>query len=410
MANIFVNTDDLSGKLLDRAIEELETANEKMSYNYSADAYLEVAIERAKYNSPTGIQRTFTAKHAECAGTLAGRIENVLRKLSDLKSILQKCPDELCEIDERQKGEISNLWWRSSYYLKEPGNFFATLFGIGCIGSEVDIVLLTDEDRDRIASEHPFAKYVLTKEQIDDIKKNSYSETELNEKLQQAVVDNGKVPVRPYDKGVSQGSIRYCSQVPDYRVPGMYKKNGWSNTDKDSSGWMCNRACESMALSYIGIDQSPSSMHDSDSLRKLEFALGIHNGHQSTLIDVAGNEAVVQANGKTGFDRGYLDSLVRNFEQDNGIGASSPVMIRYTNGESGSDERAHWILLLKNNGDGSYQAIGPWSEAEGSGEMREFIIDIGENGRVSGSGFSHSGENCYIHRMCQYTRPDIIES
>ena len=398
MKNIYVDTGELSGNLLNRTIEKLEVAQKKMGYNYSADAFLEVAISMAKYNSPTGRQSLFNAHFAELTGSLYGDIEDALKKLSDLKNILQKQPEELCEIDERQKGEISNFWWRASYYLDEPSVFFATIFGFGAVDPNCNIVILTEEEKDEIIEKHQLAKYVLTQEQLDDIKKSSNSASELNEKLNVAVQENYSVPVRPYSEGVAQGTIRYCNQNPRY-----YSENGWREGDKTSCGWMCNRGCESMALSYIGIDQPPSSMHDSESLRKLEFALGIHDGYQSPLTAVDGSEAKVQANGKYGFNRNYLDGLVNRFDADNGAGIFSPVLIRYTN-----DDDAHWILLIGNNENGSYQAIGPWSSPGGTNEMKEFTVNISDNGTVSGSGFSHSNKNCKVQYMCQYTRADMI--
>lgn len=398
MKNIYVDTGDLSGNLLDRVIDKMENAKGKMGYNYSADAYLEVAISMAKYESPTGRNSLFNADLSETAGSLYGRIADVLRKLSDLKLILQNCPDKLCEVDEKQKGEISSFWERTSYYLDEPSIFFATVFGLGNVEPNCNIVILTEEDKKDIIEKHRLAKYVLTQEQLDDIKNSSNSTNELSEKLDRAVQENYSVPIRPYSDGVVQGTIRYCNQNPAF-----YSENGWREGDKTSCGWMCNRGCESMALSYIGIDQSPSSMHDSDSLRKLEFALGIHDGYQAALTAADGREAIVQANGRYGFNRNYLDGLVNRFEADNGLGIVSPVLIRYTNGGDG-----HWILLIGNNEDGSYQAIGPWSSPGGMNEMKEFTVYISDDGTVKGSGFAHSNKNCKVQYMCQYTRADMI--
>jgi hypothetical protein len=62
----------------------MEVAKKKMGYDYSADAFLEVAISMAKYNSPTGRQSLFNSHFAEMAGSLYGDIEDVLKKLSDL--------------------------------------------------------------------------------------------------------------------------------------------------------------------------------------------------------------------------------------------------------------------------------------------------------------------------------------
>lgn len=187
MKNIYVDTGELSGNLLNRTIEKMEVAKKKMGYNYSADAFLEVAISMAKYNSPSGRQSLFNAHFAELAGGLYGDIEDVLKKLSDLKNILQKQPEKLCEIDERQKGEISNFWWRASYYLDEPSTFFATVFGLGGVDPNCNIELLTDEQKLEYIKTHygdnPFMS-------VEDMKKacaNSYTETEIREILDAAI-------------------------------------------------------------------------------------------------------------------------------------------------------------------------------------------------------------------------------
>jgi len=117
LQNIYVDTGEVSGRLLDKTIEKLEVAQKKMGYNYSADAYLEVAISMAKYESPAGRQSLFNAGFAETAGGLYGNIEEVLGKLKELRSILDSGPDALVDVDKAQKNEITNWWTRSSYWL-----------------------------------------------------------------------------------------------------------------------------------------------------------------------------------------------------------------------------------------------------------------------------------------------------
>ena len=185
MKNIYVDTGELSGTLLNRTIEKMEVAKKKMGYNYSADAYLEVAISMAKYDSPAGRQQLFNINIAETAGILCGKIEDVLKKLFDFKTILLNCPDELCEVDEKQKGEISNFCQRTSYYLSDPVNFFATVFGFGNLGSEFILPEFTDTNRKEILGRYCWDGVLVTEEELNRIAAECNSESELVDRINQ---------------------------------------------------------------------------------------------------------------------------------------------------------------------------------------------------------------------------------
>ena len=239
MKNIYVDTGELSEKLLNRTIEKMEVAKKKMGYNYSADAFLEVAISMAKYNSPSGRQSLFNAHFAEMAGSLYGDIEDVLKKLSDLKTILQKQPEELCEIDERQKGEISNFWWRTSYYLDEPSAFFATIFGLGGVDPNCTIELLTDEQKQDYIKTHYEGKPFISKEQMEQIASNCHTETELREAI---------------DAAISEKYNSYRQTVDDIntQLPVGQKQ--------DDAGWKCTWASIATILNrkQVTNDANPS--------------------------------------------------------------------------------------------------------------------------------------------------------
>lgn len=203
--------------------------------------------------------------------------------------------------------------------------------------------------------------------------------------------------VHDYSDGVSRGSIRYVNQVAEYNA-----SNGWREEHRGGmSNGQCNWACESMAFSYLGVDQPPSTMHDTATLRNFELALGANDGYSATFDAVDGSANItVHSNGwGTSFDRGYLDTLVDNFAQDGGRGAQSPVMLHYSDGTN-----MHWILLTGKNADGTYRAIGPWSNPGGTNERAGFDVTISDSGVVSGSGFSGCNGGRRVDCIGQYTR------
>ncbi len=209
-----------------------------------------------------------------------------------------------------------------------------------------------------------------------------------------------EIEIVDYSAGVTKGKIRYCNQKPLYAT-----ENGWRASDIPRCSGMCNRACESMAFSYIGIDQSPSSMHDNDTIIMFELAKkGVNAGYTANLKDVYGNDVKVQLNGgyyKNSFNRAELDNLVAQFENDNGEGLVSPVLLHYDKIVN-EVYYSHWILLLSKNDDGSYKAIGPWSENGLDGERIKFNVWISDSGVVSGSDFSGSGESRTVSHVGQY--------
>lgn len=218
--------------------------------------------------------------------------------------------------------------------------------------------------------------------------------------------------IHDYSEGVTRGEIRYVNQRPETVLnedidPSTGLRQGWREIDlKPNSGsyldHQCNWACESMAFSYLGIDQPPSTMHDTEILRKFEFALpGVNDGYAATFEAVDGSATVeVHTSGwGESFNRNYLDSLVANFEQDGGRGVNSPVMMHYSHGNN-----MHWILITGKNADGTYHAIGPWSNPDGLNERVGFDVTISDNGAVSGSGFNGCDGSRHVDCIGQYTR------
>ncbi len=226
MKNIYVDTGDLSGNLLDHTIDKLEAAKEKIGYNYSADAYLEVAISMAKYNSPTGRQSLFNATFAEETGQLYGRIENALRKLQEYRVILDSAPDAIVDIDQKQKNEITNWWERTTYHI-------SSLFeDKNRTGGETTVTPQRESKKDiekTINSEYEtnsiYSYWGITQEDINEINSSSGSVEEarkkllqlLKQKLDQAVNKRQTIDVSNY----------HTKTYYDYYGPDGVYHSGW---------------------------------------------------------------------------------------------------------------------------------------------------------------------------------------
>lgn len=239
MQNVYVDTGEVSGRLLDKTIEKMEVAQKKMGYNYSADAYLEVAISMAKYESPAGRQSLFNAGFAETAGGLYGNIEEVLKKLKRLRSILDSGPDALVDVDKAQKNDASNFWWRASYYLSEPSTFFATIFGLGGVDPNCTIELLTDEQKMEYIKTHYGDNPFVSNEQMEQIAAHCHTETELCEAI---------------DEAINEGYNSYRQKIDNInsQVP--------VGQEQDAAGWKCTWASIATVLNRKQVinDASPS--------------------------------------------------------------------------------------------------------------------------------------------------------
>ena len=71
-----------------------------------------------------------------------------------------------------------------------------------------------------------------------------------------------------YKDGVSPGTVRYVSQLKDV------EENGWGKYSW-KAGMECTTACISMALSYLGIDESPEALLDFSSTTIFQSCYGL---------------------------------------------------------------------------------------------------------------------------------------
>ena len=147
--DIYVNAGEISGKLLKKPKVSLEKAEKSLGYNYSMDAYLEVAISVAKYVSPNGRQRLFDTSVAESIGTIHADLCKALQRLETYETLLNSGPDALAEIDAAYKNKMTN--WRDrmtcsvgGYYTawaSRTKGFYEGLFCRGGNGTGEDTVV-----------------------------------------------------------------------------------------------------------------------------------------------------------------------------------------------------------------------------------------------------------------------------
>ena len=393
---IYLKTGQFSNRSFNAAQKELKKA---------ADA-LNILDDHGAMSNTTytcdGISRPiFSVDVINEASSIANLVNSLHEKLEAYSSLLQSGPDALQDADSSFKGEYTNAWQRGWYSISSGVSSVYTNT-VGFWGS----LFRKDGKKTGEITETKSNNKV-----IQDIAETASEAT-------QSVVDESPryVPfteesVHDYSGGVTRGTIRYVNQHPltvmnESPDPDTGLKQGWREEDlkKGSGSYLdhqCNWACESMAFSYLGIDQPPSSMHDNSTIKQFELALGVNDGDSATFDAVDGSATVeVHSNGwGAPFDRGYLDSLVANFEQDGGQGVHSPVMLHYSDGNN-----MHWILITGKNADGTYRAIGPWSNPDGINERNEFNLTIGDNGVVWGSGFNGGDGSRRVDCIGQYTR------
>lgn len=339
---IYIKTGDLSSELLRKVIHKAENA-----YKKAKSAGEEACYWNHRWSWGGKDYWLFSANAKGLISDAESELRNARAMIEKLAAILDSGPDDMQEIDRKYKSDLKD--WRKS------GNHGDLLWIVGG-GATAGAVSISFE-------------------------KQAHREVSIND----------------YSAGVSRGNIRYVNQYHVYN-----ESNGWREEHRDGrSDRQCNWACESMAFSYLGIDQPPSSMHDSETLIKFELAKGANDGYSASFEAVDGTATVeVHSNGwGASFDREYLDSLVQNYVNDGGRGCQSPVMMHYSDGSN-----MHWILIIGNNNDGTYRAIGPWSDPNGLNEQLEFNVAISDSGVVSGTGFSSCDKGGRVDCIGQYTR------
>ena len=249
-------------------------------------------------------------------------------KLHSLANLLSSGPERLIEAEKNLHYRYYDKSNSFLYSFTRPVEVILNLLGInGAFVNANPISKSQNSTSAKVVEEHR-------------IERHSFSITE---------------SVHPYSDGVTKGEIRYVDQAPNYA-----SSNGWGKYGAGSGG-ECNTACQSMALSYLGIDMSPEQLLDT--------------GRSMECGDTTSEPAVAAA----GVDAEDVDRKLDAFISDNGQGNVSPVLIRY-GVHTGNWWPGHWVMLVGKNADGSYQALGPWGEGS---TLREFDNVRIENGMIT---------------------------
>ena len=187
-------------------------------------------------------------------------------------------------------------------------------------------------------------------------------------------------------EGVEKGSLRYVYQNGAHAEK---EENGWGRYTSISGG-QCNSACESMALSYLGIDRSPGSLvPEGTDLGGLEVASYGTSQKRWTAPD----GRTILIDNHSSFDKGGFDKAVNAFIADGNQGKTAPPMIRYTYpGGSGG----HWLVVVGKNADGSFNVVGPGLRSE-----KFTTVTISNDGTISGNGICQGGGK--LGRYAQYS-------
>lgn len=340
---IYINLGNISNRSLDNAKNELEKA---LGYLRSLDS-----MDSQQYEDADGeMQLLFDGELASNAHASAIKIERILSRLEEYNRLLTSGPEALADIDANSK--IPNSILRDIIHRS------ADIIGV-------------------VTPIEPKVKKI--------------------------------VEIRDYKDGVERGTIRYCNQ--NSNALSEKDRNGWSTNDLknfnglDGSDGKCNRAVESMGLSYIGIDVAPSDMQNvkgDDGYYNLDFATSTLS-QSSNLTDAESKTCTVTAS----YNETTFEEMVKTFDDDDTYSVS-PVMFHYKKDSGGE----HWLMIIGTNKDEdgnitSYNAIGPWTSKYESGKHREkdpFVVEI-KDGKITcdDKDWFKSGT---IDKIAQYTRTD----
>ncbi len=365
---IFLQDDEISTKNIKKAVSLLETVTRSSDSLFAATSLYDIA-STMQHNVRNSYGVRFLSNAAEEAESIACELEAVAANLASLQKRLTDCPEALQEADKTFKGwnDKSGEHWLSRTFSTLFGTtigwYLCDLFGIPRNAPVETVVSSGDE----------------THEQTVPSKENSQNK-------------DTKIIISDYAAGddAVKGTIRWVHQGEDKAV-----EYGWGDREEREKkgidiGVQCNSACESMALSYIGIDRSAISMVPIvDDLGGLEVA---SYGTKVRFWEAPDGSTIQIDNYANCCDMADIDARIAAFQADGNAGNTAPVMVRYANGANG-----HWILITGKNTDGTYNIIGPQY-----GE-KTLTVSIDQYGNISGvDGLSHNGG--HIVRYAQYSR------
>lgn len=360
--------------------------NAQTSLQKAYDKLLSVELERINvtaygYNGPY-VFYVFSKFNSEYLGYVH-QLKVYLDRCAALADYMSTSPAELDEADELYSRQ-RNRWW--SNRCDSVADFFT-----GTKLKEETKYFLTDTDIDEIKESYNWEATFATEGQIQAVVDASISKDELKEGFD-ALFAETKKQIINYNDGVIKGTIRWVDQDA-WRGSEYQKANGWANENTGeielSTGIQCNSACASMALSFVGINRPPATIYNGGEYEKnmdpSSWGTTIQSWTTST-----GETVQMEAHLKD-FSMRDIDGKITAFSENVKEAKISPVIIRYTNGPNG-----HWLVITKNNGDGTYQVVGPAGERE-----RNTTVTIDSSGNISGNSIAHGGGR--IERYAQYS-------
>lgn len=369
---IYLKTGQFSSSSFKKTKSDLKQAADALN---SLDYY--GALWNATYTCNGVSQRIFSAAYIEEANALAALVDKLRDKLNNYSKLLQSGPEELQDTDEGFKGTYSSGWDRfwhsvgsgiSSAYSSTVG-FYVSLFKKGGQKTGGKTVIEAD-DKETVTDDKPIEK-------------------------KQSIIDQDSVDNYTNESGskndVQRGRIRWVNQISNYEKNGWYSDNGKLDCYPPIQ---CNSACASMALSYMGIDRSPASLVGPDDMDPAS------SGTCYKTWTTESGETIQLENHALQCNMEDIKKKTEAFSNDGGKGEVSPVLIRYSypgENASSADSNGHWLIIVGDNGDGTYQVIGPATESE-----RITTVKIDDNGNISGDGISNRGG--VIQRYAQYSR------
>lgn len=427
MADIILAGDSFSLKKLRNAAEQLEDAQNLMQKAYDAVYSTGFWAEANPFALLDGDKNmnVFDGTIDEL-NAFQQRVRQKEETLRTLAQRMEAAVQEIAEADQSFRGKLSgenstkrawNGFWDS---IATAGKIASTpaipiLAAIGRLFHSESTVVgetpieaptqkkirFTDDEIETIYGEFDWRGISVTDEEKTAIVQRASDKWELHllfEKLYNEKLDAmppTEIHLTTYTSGAAAeaGCIRYVSQSNDYRA------NGWGDygsvPGKASPNGECCTACQSMALSYLGIDASPEKILDTG--KHMEMTWG-ESGYNGEFVRGSDNQATIYAN------RWNYDDFVQcvdKFENDKNRGITSPVIIRYDGG--------HFIMIVGRGAEeGTYRAIGPWGGQSGTWERDNLVVRIDSSGKISnvGTNCSHMqhGETWTVEHLQQYTK------
>lgn len=406
MSDIYLAMADIDSSQLEKASRKLKDAAEVLQKTYNAMRSYDSNLFEL-YDYWTGY--VFSENSSSTVYKQMNSLYSLADSLDAAGALCKNGPDAMAEIDADCRKTLTG-WWGSgnagrTYYGSgtmsgrrgAQSRFFASRSGV--TGEDTDVGVEQEDTTSRyqsIVDEFDWSKTSATDEEIEAVVAAAsieicglMPEDNIRRRLSElyeskCITENIVVP---YSEGVTKGKIRYVDQ--SY---GHEKENEWGDHAR-AANYECCTACQSMALSYLGIDRSPDQL--------LDTGKNMECGDSWEPDIVRGTDNVMQT-GEWTWNQENVDNMLDAYIADGNQGEVSPVLIRY-GVNTGDWSPGHWIMLIGRNEDGSYQAIGPWGDGSTTGEYGTVYI---ENGRISSvDGFSHlkNEETWPVHAYTQYS-------